>query len=139
MQLSIASVDYAPEDLYDQVPLVVDLLRELPGPDRPDYWIGRLAKPVSWLADNQTTEISFVVLCARWEGTQIARGAEDLPVGIAYVTDESLLNDDQLTLEKCSYVAIGIARDAGGGAPIQKPRGILAGTIGRAFGVGNPD
>jgi restriction system protein len=40
MQLTITSIDYALEDLYDQVPIVVDLIRQLPGDDRPDYWIG---------------------------------------------------------------------------------------------------
>ena len=36
MELHVTSVDYAPEELHDQVPLVFELLREIPGSDRPD-------------------------------------------------------------------------------------------------------
>jgi len=40
MQLTVTSVDYAPDELYGQVPFVVNLLRQMPGSDRPDYWLG---------------------------------------------------------------------------------------------------
>lgn len=137
MELTIADVDHAPEDLQEQTPLVVELLRELPGDDRPDYWLGRLHTPIRWLHDNQERRITHLVLAARWEGTRIEPGVESLPVGIAYVTDESLLNDSQLDFSKCSYVAIGISHDTGAGKPVERARGILAGTIGRFFGRGN--
>ena len=42
MQLTITVVDHAPADLYGQVPLTIELLRETPGTDRPDYWLGEL-------------------------------------------------------------------------------------------------
>jgi hypothetical protein len=35
----------------------------------------------------------------------------DLPVGIAYVTDESVLEDVHLDFKKCKYVSIGISYD----------------------------
>lgn len=57
MQLTISSVDYSPDDLYDQVPLVVELIREIPGDDRPDYWLGKLREPVHWVRDNLPKEI----------------------------------------------------------------------------------
>lgn len=137
MQLTISSVDYAPEDLYEQVPLVVELLRELPGDDRPDYWLGELQEPVQWLRDNLPNVIKYVVLAARWEGTQIDRGVESLPVGIAYVVDESILSDEHLSFSKCEYVAIGLAHDTGGDSPVRSSKGVVAGTIGRFFGTGN--
>ncbi len=137
MELTIAGVDYAPEDLYGQVPLVVELLREIPGDDRPDYWLGALKKPVRWLKDNCEREISHLVLAARWEGTRIERGARNLPVGIAFVTDPSLLDDKRLDFRKCAYVAIGISDDTSQG-PAGPLTNILSGNIGRAFGAGKP-
>ncbi|WP_150050587.1 hypothetical protein [Methylomonas rhizoryzae] len=137
MELTITSVDYAPEELYDQVPIVVKLLREIPGEDRPDYWLGEAKNPIKWIHENHEKEIKHLVLAARWEGTRIEPNAKDLPVGIAYVTDQSLLNDSRLNFSKCSYVAIGISHETSSGEPIEKNNNILAGTIGKLFGVGN--
>jgi hypothetical protein len=136
MQLTITSVDYAPEDLYDQVPILVDLIRELPGPDRPDYWLGSLRTPLRWLVENRAREITHLVVAARWGGTRIGAGVQDLPIGIAYVTDPSVLHDTQLALAKCAYVAIGLASETSGGGEARPLREILAGTITRAFGTG---
>lgn len=137
MQLTITSVDYAPEDLYEQVPLVVNLVREIPGDDRPDYWLGALQTPVRWLVDNHAREVTHLVVAARWQGTAIAPGAENLPVGIAYVVDQSVLDDTHLDLAKCAYVAIGISMETSGGAQPKSLKEILAGNIARAFGTGN--
>jgi hypothetical protein len=136
MQLTITSVDYAPGDLYDQVPIVVDLIHEIPGDDRPDYWVGSVQTPIRWLVDNHDREVSHLVLAARWQGTAIAAGVENLPVGIAYVTDQSLLNDTRLDLSKCAYVAIGIATETGADAKLKPLKDILAGTIAPGFGTG---
>ena len=137
MQLTITSVDYAPGDLYDQTPLVIDLIREIPGSDRPDYWIGKSQKPIKWIVDNIEKEITHVVLAARWEGTTIDYGAEHLPVNIAYVTDQTLLDDQKLDFEKTEYVAIGVSEETSGGKPARKLTSIIGGTIGRSFRKGN--
>jgi hypothetical protein len=136
MQLTITSVDYAPGELHDQVPIIVKLLREIPGDDRPDYWLGEVQNPIRWIVNNHEKQITHVVLAARWEGTRIEPSVKDLPVGIAYVTDQSLLDDSKLEFKKCSYVAIGFAHETGGGEPIKTNENILVGTIGRLFGVG---
>ena len=136
MQLTITSVDYAPSELEEQVPIVVDLIREIPGPDRPDYWLGRVQKPIRWLRNNLEVEVTHVVVAARWMGTQIAPGAKDLPVGIAYVIDESLLADSELNLSKCNYIAIGFSHETGGGNKPEPAKHILSGLIGRGFGLG---
>lgn len=137
MELTITSVDYAPEELDKQTPLVVHLLREMPGDDRPDYWLGEVETPIKWIHDNFEIEITHLILAARWEGTRIEPNVKDLPVGIAFVTDQSLLNDEKLDFKKCSYVAIGISYETGGGKPVKKNENILSGTIGRFFGMGN--
>jgi len=137
MELTISEVDYAPGDLPEQTPLIVDLLRELPGDDRPDYWLGELRTPIRWLHENHERRITHLILAARWEGTRIEPGIKSLPVGIAYVTNQSLLNDPRLDFSKCSYVAIGISHDTSGDKPVEPPPGILAGTVGRFFRTGN--
>ena len=109
MRITIDSVDYAPDDLYHQVPIVARLTRQVPGDDRPDYWLGELARPLSWSTPNGNRTISHIVVAARWVGTSIEAGAQ-LPVGIAYVTDGKQLDEDRLDMKKASYVAIGMAR-----------------------------
>jgi hypothetical protein len=61
---------------------------------------------------------------------------KNLPVGIAYVTDISLLEDSELDFSKSAYVAIGIAPDTTEGEAPARLQGILAGNIGRFFGKG---
>ncbi len=108
MRVTITSVDYAPEDLYEQVPLLVDLLRQLPGSDRPDYWLGHLLHPLEWYVDGVEREVTHLVLSTRWVGGQFVTGARHLPIGIAYVKDRSVLEDARLEFSKCAYVAIGV-------------------------------
>jgi hypothetical protein len=136
VQLTITGVDYAPSELEEQVPIVVDLIRELPGPDRPDYWLGEVRKPIRWLKDNHEIAVTHVIVGARWVGTQIAPGVKDLPVGIAYVTDQTLLGDSTLDFAKCSYVAIGFSHETGGGDKPNPTKDIQGGLIGRFFGLG---
>lgn len=136
MQLTIVSVDYAPEELDEQVPIVAGLIRELPGEDRPDYWLAVATRPIRWVSPEGERVISYLVLAARWLGTRIEPGVEHLPIGIAYVTDETLLHDQRLDLAKCHYTAIGIASDTSGGRPARPLTSTLAGNIARAFGTG---
>ena len=136
MQLTIDSVDYAPPDLYDQSPIVAELLREMPGTDRSDYWLAELATPVRWVTENHERKVTHLVLAARWQGTRIVPGVARLPVAIAYVTDQSLLHDRRLQFRKCTYVAIGLAHDTTDGRGIARSQDILAGHIGTFFGTG---
>ena len=43
--------------------------------------------------ENRELRITHLVLTARWVGTSIEPGVKELPVGIAYVTDETLLEN----------------------------------------------
>jgi hypothetical protein len=74
---------------------------------------------------------------APWQGTQIGALVQDLPVGLAYVTDATQVDDPSVSFDKCRYVAIGIAHEnEGRPAPqgLQVPS--MAGRIARAFGFG---
>lgn len=136
MRLRVEYVDYAPGELYEQVPFHVNLLRLLPGPDRPDYWVGELDRPLRWIVENIEREVTHLVIAARWQGTQVESGVEHLPIGIAYVTDQALINSSEVDLEKCKYVAIGLASEVSGGNDVPPPTGVMSGRIAKAFGVG---
>ena len=109
MKLRITSVDYAPDDLYEQTPFEAELLRQLPGPDRPDYWLAEVHKPIRWAKDGKEHNVTHLVLAARWVGGVIAPGIHNTPVNISYVTDQNLLTEKRLDFSRCAYVAIGVA------------------------------
>ena len=108
----ITSVDYGPEDLAAQVPFDGVLLRKVAGPDRADYWLAELAKPLEWDDNGVARTVTHVVLAVRYEGETIEPGFQRLVVGLAYVTDDTLLSDSELEFAKCRYVAIGVAENA---------------------------
>lgn len=111
MRIRITSVDYAPPELEAQTPIDAELLKAIPGPDRADYWIAAVTKPIRWVRDRTELSVTHIIVTARWQGTQIGPGMQQLPIGIAYVVDESVLGDSSLDLKKCAYVAIGIGEE----------------------------
>lgn len=114
MELTVTGVDYAPPELNEQVPFKIKLLRPIPGDDRPDYWLGEVLPPLLWIKDNHRIEINHLIICARWQGTRIEPHVQDLPIGIAYITDPTQLADPTVHFEKCNYVAIGFAHETSG-------------------------
>lgn len=109
MRIRVTEVDSAPDDLYAQVPFDIDLIRQIPGPDRPDYWIGKLASPIKWAFEDESRVVTHVVVAARLVGEQLRIGMQRTSLNIAYVVDSSLLQDPTLDFAKCAYVAIGVA------------------------------
>ena len=109
MRIRVTEVDSAPGDLYAQVPFEIDLLRQIPGPDRPDYWLGKLTSPLKWATNGTNNLVTHVIVTARWVGGQFQAGMQRTPVNIAYVVDQSVLQDPKLDFAKCAYVAIGVA------------------------------
>ena len=110
MKATVLSVDYAPEDLYDQVPFSCELVRSLSGADRDDYWLGRLERPLRHSTNDGLKTIHHVVLVSRYEGETIHPRIGQITVGISYVVDESQVDLSALDLTKCLYVAIGEVR-----------------------------
>jgi hypothetical protein len=111
MKIRVTSVDNAPPELEGQTPFDAELLKMIPGRDRPDYWIAVLAKPIRWLNQGRESEVTHIILVARLQGTQIGPGMRPMPVGIAYIVDSSVLGDSSLDFKKCAYVAIGTAEE----------------------------
>ncbi|MDA3891569.1 MAG: hypothetical protein PF517_07895 [Salinivirgaceae bacterium] len=136
MELTITEVDYSPEELHEQTPIIVKLLREITGEDRDDYWLGKVIKPIRWINENLETEITHIVVASRWQGTFIEPKVKNLPIGISYVKDLSVLDDEVLDFNKCEYVAIGISHETSDDPQIKKRKKTLSGTIGRFFGTG---
>jgi hypothetical protein len=106
---AITGADYALEDLRDQKPLKARLIRQIPGADRPDYWLAELDGPVTWRRGDRERRITHLVVCSRHEGTAILDEMSGLLIGIAYVTDQSVLEDEALDFGKCQCIAIGTA------------------------------
>lgn len=104
----LTGVDYAPDELHDQLPVDGFLLRRLAGPDRPDYWLAELSAPLHWRDGSVSRTVTHLVVATRYEGESIHEGLERVVVGIAYVTDSSLLKDEMLGFDKAKYVAIGV-------------------------------
>src|SRR5688500_13000205 len=115
MQITVTGVDYAPAELHAQLPIVADLIREMPGDDRNDYWLAKPHRPIIWHRDVAQRAIHYLIVTPRWERTSIESNVRHLPVGIAYVTDDTLVDDARLDFDKCSYVAIGFLSDTTNG------------------------
>lgn len=120
MNIVIKSVDHAPEDLYGQTPVRGRLLRTIAKSDQPEsfrtaskeYWLAELPTPLSWTQEDVTRTIRHLIVAQRWEGTSIRRGAK-IPVGVAYVLDDSVLSSETFASTQVEYVAIGMAKVSG--------------------------
>ena len=116
MKLTITSVDYAPVELSEQLPIAVALIRPLPSsvPNRVGAWLGVFDRPVRWTNENgKTVEITHAAVWPRAKGASIGGGMRGLPVGIGYVVDQSLVDDETLDLAKTYFIAVGLASDSG--------------------------
>lgn len=105
MQVTITAVD-TPSELDEQVPIVVDLIRQVAGSDRPDYWLGRPRKAIVWQSRTGPREIDQVTLASRHVGRPIVAGARGLLVGLGYVLEPGAIDGDRVDLRKIHYAEI---------------------------------
>lgn len=136
MKPSVTSVDHAPEELYEETPFIVKVVRQIPGPDRPYYWLGELGRPLKWIVENIEREVSHLIIASRRAGAQIEPHVENLPVGLACLADAIQLDEPSVDFGKSRCVAIGAAAEIEGANKPEPLARILAGNIARAFGVG---
>ena len=137
-KIVITRVDTAPDDLAAQLPVHAELVRILPGPDRPDYSLAIAKKPIHFhttvaaleqagvdpnAADPQMIRVHDdgsvdlvvfgLVLCARVAGETIHLAMQDFPVNIAYIIDNTQLRDASVDFSKSYFAAIGfVSMDA---------------------------
>ena len=115
-----------PTELTSQLPLRGELAGVIPGPDRPDYCLVVLDRPIEFeppedfdrdrirqsaidqmaLDLDDGLPIGTLVVAARQTGTQISPTMVDLVVNNAYVLDESVLTDELLEFDKVHFAAI---------------------------------
>ena len=107
IRFEIINADFGPEDLEEQLPIRITVLRQLPGPDTPNYWLVKCDRPLNW--KERDCDINYLIVGCRFEGTKMEKGASMLALNVAYVTDESILNDERTSFDKCAYVAICVA------------------------------
>jgi len=132
-QITIDGIDLGPDDLAGQLPRRAELLRPIPGPDRPDYALAVLKDaPLSFDTtltalraggvDPATADPDLIrfapdgehvrlfvyglVLAPRMVGDRIHLSMRRMPVGLAYVVDNTLMRDEALDLAKCYYAAV---------------------------------
>ncbi|MEO5743442.1 MAG: hypothetical protein ABIQ53_02475 [Terracoccus sp.] len=129
-KVAITRLDVAPPELEWQLPLNGELYKLLPGPDRPDYSVMVLERPLHFYpgesfdlgrleADQRTEDrrgrpmvrVHALLLCARFVGQQLHPGMSDLPVNLAYVIDNSLARDDKVDFAKIEYAAVGFVSE----------------------------
>jgi hypothetical protein len=125
--VSVTSFDEAPVELTWQTPVNGELYRLVPGPDRPDYSVMVLERPIHFyppetfdsgrVPDERRVpdrkgrpmvRVDALVVCSRFVGQQLHPGMQDLPVNIAYVIDEGVLTEPSLDFAKIEYAAIGL-------------------------------
>ena len=137
-KIVITNVDSAPDDLLEQLPVHAELVRILPGSDRPDYSLAVAKKPIHFrttvasleqagvdptAADPQMIRVHDdgsvdllvfgLVLCARVAGETIHLAMKDFPVNIAYIIDNTQLRDASVDFSKSYFAAIGfVSMDA---------------------------
>lgn len=127
----IEGIDVGPEDLVAQLPVECRLLRQIPGPDRPDYFLAALDRPLTHrspaaqlrsggtslpdavVGPDGTAELTVrtIVVAARIVGEQLHAGMQRFPVMLAYVVDDSVLGDESLDFSKLAYVAVAMITD----------------------------
>lgn len=136
--LTIDSIDWdqsggglphAIPELQSQLPVSGRLVRQIPGPDRSDYFLVVLDQPLRFhpLPDFDWTRtqpefrarddagaflwVYAVIVCSLAVGTQLHRTMKRFPVQLALVIDNSVGRDEALTFEKCEYAGQALVTD----------------------------
>jgi hypothetical protein len=109
--IEISSISKGPKELTYQLPIAAKVIQQIPGKDRPDYFVAELEKSIFWVDEkkNINTEISYVVIASKKKSQSVESSMKDVILAIAYVTDESVLSDTTLSFKKCTYIADGVA------------------------------
>ena len=121
---------YAITELQAQLPTTATLVRQIPGPDRADYFLVRLERPLKFHPQDDfdwtRTQSEFhghdeagdflwiyaAIVCSLFVGTQLHAGMRHFAVRFALVIDNTLGQDATLAFEKCEYAAQAIVSDA---------------------------
>ena len=131
--ITIDGIDLGPDDLAAQLPRYAELLRPIPGADRPDYALAVMkdtpltfdttlsalraggvdpatADPdlIRFAPDGERVRLFVygLVLAPRLVGDRIHPAMRRLPVALAYVVDNTVMRDESLDFAKCYYAGV---------------------------------
>ena len=138
-RLRIDRIDVGPGDLPPQLPAEGRLLRQIAGPDRPDYFFAVLDEAITYrttltamqelgvnpdaadpqlirIGDDGTVDLRIfaVSFAARNAGEMPHVGMKDFPVSLAYVIDNTAIRDETLDFSKLVYAAVAFISDIDG-------------------------
>lgn len=120
---------HAIPELQSQLPLSGRLARQIPGPDRSDYFLVVLQKPLryhpqpdfDWSRSQQEFSSQYgtgdflwiyaMIVCSLAVGTQLHRGMKRFPIQLALVIDNTVGRDETLVFEKCDYAGQALVTD----------------------------
>lgn len=102
---TIVECDCCPDEFSKQIPIKFIIEKTIPGSDRPDYTVARCLKPLKC----SKQRVNYLVVGARLVGERLSEETEKMCINIAYVLDESLLDDETMVFDKCRPAAIGTA------------------------------
>ncbi len=105
MDIKIYNCDYAPQDMESQLPICCEIIRKMKGSDRADYYLAKCEKIIKY----KEKTIRYLVIAPRFKGQELREGLDVVALGVAYVTDETLLMDTEVDFGKCIYVAVCMA------------------------------
>ena len=94
------------EELIEKKYLFVQYVKRLHNEDNSDYLLCKLLSPVTG-----KEQITYLVVGGRFENQLIKKGIKNLTVNIAYVTNNSLLDEDYMDFSKGEFVGFGKATD----------------------------
>jgi len=115
------------------------LLRQLPGPDRPDYWLAELETPLHLMIDETQRTVRFAIVSSRWVDRPIGPRVEQVPVNLALVFDESQLQEETVDFSKSKFSAIGTADEVSESILPKESNKIIMGIVHRVFGNKLPE
>ncbi|MDR1101089.1 MAG: hypothetical protein LBL34_01850 [Clostridiales bacterium] len=108
--LDLLSVDNGIADLESQLPMKAKLIKHIPvkaelingmtAENKSNYWIAKCERAFSFEGEM----IEYIVLAPRLVGQSIHKGVGNVVLSLAYVTDNSLLEDVWLDFKKCKHV-----------------------------------
>ena len=114
LYFSITDIDSGPAELDEKLPIVAMIFNKLDHEDGTEYYLAALKDSI----ESKGRKITHIVIAARVLGQNIGPKMKDFPINIAYVIDNSLLNQKNMDFKKGEFVAIGFATDTSTG-PLQ--------------------
>ena len=102
IKLTIAKPETCREEFCALLPLNIKLLWRIKGHDRPDYYFARPDSPIAFNGN----VYNHLILATRDEEESLIGFAESVASHIAFVSDDSALDDASLNFTKIENVAV---------------------------------